>query len=458
MIARVFGVICAGHRPEFGVELFGRRPIRLVVFLGRFVDGRIHVGTPHLNLRVARRVERRRVLAGASQREVAGGGAHETHPGDGGQDKGGQHHRHGAGRLPPRPPARHGHREGGRHDIGRHQRTRERSAGEKNTEPGDPAQTQPVAHPGHQRHHGDEVEHQAERVGGRNRKPLRGEGIENEKEDRGGGGDPADGVPQGKINENDLLIAESETGICRVVNFSPKHDVTLAEMKESEIEDVITIWQHEFKSLGEQSYINYVQIFENKGSIMGNSNPHPHGQIWAQESIPREPAKELRQFKLYYKQHKRNLLLEYLKLEQRAKERLVYENESFVILVPFWATWPYETIIIPRRRIASILELKTQEVKDYANALSILTIKYDNLFHTSFPYSSGLHQAPTTGKVYKEWQFHMHFYPPLLRSASIKKFMVGYEMLAEPQRDITPEYSAHLLRTLSTKHYRKPEQ
>jgi UDPglucose--hexose-1-phosphate uridylyltransferase len=262
-------------------------------------------------------------------------------------------------------------------------------------------------------------------------------------------------VPKGNLERNSLLIAKSEKGICRVVNFSPRHDLTIAEMKESEIEDVITIWQDEYKSLGEQPNINYVQIFENKGSIMGNSNPHPHGQIWAQESIPREPAKELRQFKLYFKQHKRNLLLDYLKLEIRTKERLVYENGSFVILVPFWATWPYETIIIPRKRTASILELKTKEIKDYANALSILTIKYDNLFNTSFPYSSGLHQAPTTGKVYKEWQLHMHFYPPLLRSASIKKYMVGYEMFAEPQRDITPEYSAHILHELPTIHYKR---
>ena len=240
-------------------------------------------------------------------------------------------------------------------------------------------------------------------------------------------------IPHGKINKNELLITKSEAGICRVVNFSSRHDLTLAEMKESEIEDVITILQDEIKSLDKQPHINYVQIFENKGSIMGNSNPHPHGQIWAQESIPREPAKELRQFKLYYKQHKRNLLMDYLKLEIRTKERVVYENESFVVLFPFWATWPYETIIIPRRRIASLLEIKTKEKKDFANALSILTIKYDNLFRISFPYSSGIHQAPTTGEVYKEWQLHMHFYPPLLRSANIKKFMVGYEMFAEPQ-------------------------
>ncbi len=262
-------------------------------------------------------------------------------------------------------------------------------------------------------------------------------------------------VPCGKKNRNDLLSMKTERGICRVVNFSPRHDLTLAEMQESEIEEVITAWQNEFSSLGSHPKINYVQIFENKGSIMGNSNPHPHGQIWAQESIPMEPQKELKQFKLYYLKNQRSLLSDYLKLELRMKERVVYENNSIVVLVPFWAVWPYETIVISKRKISNINALKETEKKDFANAISMLTIKYDNLFKTSFPYSSGLHQAPTDGKNHSEWHFHMHFYPPLLRSASIKKFMVGYEMLAEPQRDITPEYSAKVLRELSTTHYKK---
>jgi len=166
-----------------------------------------------------------------------------------------------------------------------------------------------------------------------------------------------------------------------------------------------------------------------------------------------EPMKELKQFKSYFKKNKRGLLADYLKLELRMKERVVYENRSVVVLVPFWAVWPYETIIISKRRISNILQLKKTEKKDFANALSVLTIKYDNLFKTSFPYSSGLHQAPTDGKDHTEWHVHMHFYPPLLRSSSIKKFMVGYEMLAEPQRDITPEYSASILKELSTVRY-----
>jgi UDPglucose--hexose-1-phosphate uridylyltransferase len=262
-----------------------------------------------------------------------------------------------------------------------------------------------------------------------------------------------DEIPSVNQKRNSLLSMKSERGICRVVNYSPRHDLTLAEMQEHEIEDVITAWQDEFRSLGSLPQINYVQIFENKGSLMGNSNPHPHGQIWAQESIPMEPLKELKQLKSFYQKKKRSLLAEYLKLELKLKERVVYENGSFVLLVPFWAVWPYETMIISKRKIATILQLKEAEKKDFANAVRVMTCKYDNLFKTSFPYSAGLHQAPTDGKDHPEWHFHMHFYPPLLRSSSIKKFMVGYEMLAEPQRDITPEYSAGILKELSAVHY-----
>ena len=261
-------------------------------------------------------------------------------------------------------------------------------------------------------------------------------------------------IPTEQIQENDLLISKAERGICRVVNYSPKHNLTLAEMSENEIEQVIAIWQEEFRMLGEKPYINHVQIFENKGSIMGNSNPHPHCQIWAQESIPMETQKELKQFKAYSSKKKRGLLTDYLKLELRLKDRLVFENASFVVVVPYWAIWPYETMIIPKRRISNILQLKSDERKDYAGAIKAVTVKYDNLFNTSFPYSAGLHQAPTDNRRHSEWHFHMHFYPPLLRSAQIKKFMVGYEMLAEPQRDITPEESARTLRELSIVHFK----
>ncbi|HVN47206.1 MAG TPA: UDP-glucose--hexose-1-phosphate uridylyltransferase [Bacteroidota bacterium] len=255
--------------------------------------------------------------------------------------------------------------------------------------------------------------------------------------------------------KSDVLLAKSELGKCRVVNFSPRHDLTLAEMDEADIGKVIEVWRNEFRSLSADPRIKHIQIFENKGSVMGNSNPHPHGQIWAQSSIPDEPLKELKHFKKYYAKNCRTLLADYLKVELKVQERLVFENSSFAVVVPFWAVWPYETMIISKRRRANIVQFTSQEIKDFANALSIVTIKYDNLFQTSFPYSAGMHQAPTDGADHREWHFHMHFYPPLLRSAKVKKFMVGYEMLAEPQRDWTPEYSANILRALSVNHYKK---
>ncbi len=260
-------------------------------------------------------------------------------------------------------------------------------------------------------------------------------------------------IAPGKKTEHGLLQTKSEKGICRVVNFSPRHDLTLAEMDAGHITNIVGAWQQEYASLGSHPKINHVQIFENKGAMMGNSNPHPHCQVWAQESIPMEARKELQQFKKYYANTKRSLLSAYVRVERRVKERLVYENASFVAVVPFWAVWPYETMIISRRTVGSLLRFTEKEKKEFAEAIRVVTVKYDNLFHTSFPYSSGMHQEPTDGRPHPEWHFHMHFYPPLLRSASIKKFMVGYEMLGEPQRDITPEYAAGVLRGLSTTHY-----
>jgi UDPglucose--hexose-1-phosphate uridylyltransferase len=261
-------------------------------------------------------------------------------------------------------------------------------------------------------------------------------------------------IPKIKYSKSKLLLAKSEKGICRVVNFSPVHNLTMAEMKEREIEIVITTWQEEFRILCENPNINYVQIFENKGAIMGNSNPHPHCQIWAQENIPTEPKKELKNFTRYYNKYKRSILVDYLNLELKLKERIVYTNESFVILVPYWAVWPFETMIVSKRKISNIIQLRENEKKDLAKALKVITVKYDNLFKSSFPYSAGIHQAPTDGGKHLEWHLHVHFYPPLLRSATIKKFMVGYEMMAEPQRDITPEQSAKILQSLSSIHYK----
>ena len=249
-----------------------------------------------------------------------------------------------------------------------------------------------------------------------------------------------------------LLEAESESGICKVICYSPNHSLTLPLMEEGDIEKVISLWQKEYTDLGSDPNINHVQIFENKGAIMGCSNPHPHGQVWAQRSIPQEVQKKVVRQKSYWDQNNSSLLGDYLKQERNAKERIVLENESFVALVPYWAVWPFEAMIVPKRHVTSILELSQQEVADYASILKALTTRYDNLFETSFPYSAGIHQAPTDGKDNSHWHMHMSFYPPLLRSAEVKKFMVGYEMFANPQRDITAEQAAQRLRDCATTH------
>lgn len=247
--------------------------------------------------------------------------------------------------------------------------------------------------------------------------------------------------------------AQPERGIARVVCFSPRHDLTLPDMETAEIEGVVRAWQSEYMDLGSRDFIRYVQIFENKGAVMGCSNPHPHGQIWAQSSLPTLVQKTQDHLLAYYEQNGRSLLADYLKEELAIQERIVFENDHFAVLVPFWATWPFETLIVSKRPFGRITDMTDDEVASYADAIKRLTTRYDNLFNTSFPYSAGLHQAPTDGQPHPEWHFHMHFYPPLLRSASVKKFMVGYEMLGESQRDITPEKSAAMLRDLSEVHY-----
>ena len=258
--------------------------------------------------------------------------------------------------------------------------------------------------------------------------------------------------PKEQFNDG-LLTARSETGICRVVCFSPDHSLTLPVMKVEEIVKVIQKWKEEYEDLGSREEINYVQIFENKGEIMGCSNPHPHGQIWSQLSIPVEVEKKSAHQLDYWKKKRSSLLKDYLNQELELKERLVLENEHFVVLVPYWAIWPYETMIISRRHMQHIGQLNAEEEKAYAEILKLLTIKYDNLFQTSFPYSSGIHQQPTDGKDHPHWHFHMSFYPPLLRSKTVKKFMVGYELFAGPQRDITAEQAAETLRALPEVHY-----
>jgi UDPglucose--hexose-1-phosphate uridylyltransferase len=258
-----------------------------------------------------------------------------------------------------------------------------------------------------------------------------------------------------QLNEKWIIRAEAEQGICRVICFSPRHDLTLAEMNVEEIVNVVKVWKEEYESLGRLDDVNYVQIFENKGELMGCSNPHPHCQVWAERSIPVEPSKEREQFKKFKDDKGKCILCEYLDIERHDKERVIYENSEFVTVVPFWASWPFEAMILPKRHIGNLSSMNGKIVHEFASALKDLTVRYDNLFEVSFPYSSGIHQSPTDGVAHDEWHFHMHFYPPLLRSATVKKFMVGYEMLANPQRDLTPELAAERLRSLPNTHYKE---
>lgn len=254
--------------------------------------------------------------------------------------------------------------------------------------------------------------------------------------------------------ESPLFQLKPERGINKVICFSPRHDLTIPEMEVDALVKVVDVWKEQYTELGSKDFINHVQIFENKGSVMGCSNPHPHGQIWAQSSLPTLVEKTQANLLAYYQKHGKSLLADYLAEELKKQERVVIENEHFAVVVPFWATWPYETMIISKRHFGDITQMTAGETMAFAEILKAITVRYDNLFETSFPYSSGIHQAPTDGKPHPEWHFHMHFYPPLLRSATVKKFMVGYEMMAEAQRDISPEKSAEILRNLPEKHYK----
>jgi UDPglucose--hexose-1-phosphate uridylyltransferase len=261
-------------------------------------------------------------------------------------------------------------------------------------------------------------------------------------------------TPAGEMNRSGLLKASSEKGLCRVICFSPRHDFSLPRMALPAIEKVVGEWVRQYRELGERDGIHHIQIFENKGALMGASNPHPHCQIWASESIPAEPAKELAACSTYMQTRSSCLLCDYLHLELQQDQRRVIENDSFVVVVPFWAIWPFETLLIPRRHASELSGLTPVELRDLADILKRLTTRYDNLFQIPFPYSMGWHQAPTDGRRYPQLHLHAHFYPPLLRSASVRKFMVGFELLAEPQRDITAEAAAKRLRDLPEVHYR----
>jgi UDPglucose--hexose-1-phosphate uridylyltransferase len=250
-----------------------------------------------------------------------------------------------------------------------------------------------------------------------------------------------------------LLLSESEAGICKVVCFSPRHDLALARMTVPEIASIVDVWAELYSEIGSLPYISYVQIFENRGEIMGCSNPHPHGQIWANQTIPNEPRKEQKSQKAYLEKNHACLLCDYLDLETQKGIRMVVENAHFAAVVPFWAVWPFEGLLLSKRHARDLGSLDPAMRAGLADILKQLTTRYDNLFETSFPYSMGFHQAPTDGEAHPEWHLHAHFYPPLLRSATVRKFMVGYEMLASPQRDITPEAAATVLRNLNATHY-----
>jgi UDPglucose--hexose-1-phosphate uridylyltransferase len=255
------------------------------------------------------------------------------------------------------------------------------------------------------------------------------------------------------VDQGGLIVAEAESGVCRVICFSPRHDLTLARMSQLEITRVIEVWTEQYRTLGARDDIASVQIFENRGAMMGASNPHPHCQIWASRSLPNETAKELTSQVEYRMARHSCLLCDYLKLETDAAERIVCANAHFVVVVPFWAIWPFETLLLPRRHIASMADMTPAEALALADILRQITIRYDNLFEVSFPYSMGFHQAPTDCAPHPAWHFHAHFYPPLLRSATVRKFMVGFEMLGTPQRDITAESAAQRLREMPAEHY-----
>ncbi|MBI9108068.1 MAG: UDP-glucose--hexose-1-phosphate uridylyltransferase [Spirochaetales bacterium] len=263
-------------------------------------------------------------------------------------------------------------------------------------------------------------------------------------------------TPAGSYDKG-LLQAKSERGLCRVICFSPRHDLTLALMSREEVESVVELWIDQYDELGAMDFINHVQIFENRGAVMGCSNPHPHGQIWAEEAVPHLPALALAKQKEYLSKNISCMMCDYLEQERADGSRIVFENDGFTVLTPFWAVWPYEVMILPRRHMGSMLEMSGDEKSDLADAVRRIGIRYDNLFHTRFPYSMGIHQNPTDGADYPENHFHFHYYPPLLRSATVRKFMVGYELLAMAQRDITAEQAAETLRRLSDVHFSRED-
>jgi UDPglucose--hexose-1-phosphate uridylyltransferase len=251
------------------------------------------------------------------------------------------------------------------------------------------------------------------------------------------------------VENRGLLVSETEPGVCRVMCFSPRHDLTLATMSNSDIEEVVRTWTLETQELAAVPGIHHVQIFENRGEMMGASNPHPHCQIWATRTVPQAPWRELKAQRNYRQTHHSCLLCDYLALELAEHQRVVDCNDGFIALVPFWAVWPFELLVCSRRHLGSFTDLRSSEAAQLSRLLKRLISTYDRVFEVPFPYSMGFHQQPLDGESHPEWHFHAHFYPPLLRSATVRKFMVGFEMLGTPQRDITPELAAEKLRSVT---------
>ena len=260
-------------------------------------------------------------------------------------------------------------------------------------------------------------------------------------------------APEIAVDEGGIIVARTERGICRVLCFSPRHDLTIGLMRTGDIRRVVDRWADETISLSAIRWINHVQIFENRGALMGASNPHPHCQLWATATLPLEPAKEMDSFADYDKDRRSCLLCDYLRLERERGERLVCENDSFALVVPYWAIWPFETILLSKRHIQDLTQLSAAERDELAEMLRRTVCRYDNLFQTPFPYSMGFHQGPVNRESPAVGHLHAHYYPPLLRSATVQKFMVGFELLGTAQRDLTPEAAAQRLRDQPETHY-----
>jgi UDPglucose--hexose-1-phosphate uridylyltransferase len=261
-------------------------------------------------------------------------------------------------------------------------------------------------------------------------------------------------TPVANSNIKNLLIAQTEKGICRVLCFSPRHDLTLSQMEVADIRVVVDAWVAQVQDLAARKDVGYVQLFENRGAIMGASNPHPHCQIWASANVPHLVATEQESQLSHKKTNGSCLLCDYAALERQQKERVILENELFLAVVPFWAVWPFETMIVSRRHFGAMPDMTNDERDALSEVLQRVTSRYDNLFQSPFPYSMGFHQQPADQLPHEEWHFHAHFFPPLLRSATVRKFMVGYELLATPQRDITPESAAERLRAATDASWR----